>query len=503
VNLAGIVDAHPDDAVALVSRGETTTYGELRRQVAELRGGLVRLGVGPGDRIAIVAGGNWAFVVVYLAALGVGAIAVPLNPESPGAELERELATIGASTAIVGAAGARGMRDVDGGAVGLRRVLVPEGVDLPGASSLSDAFGGEPAPMVERSEDDLAALVFTAGTGGSPRAAMLTHGNLLANLHQVQAHPGRAVRADDVILGVLPLFHIFGLNVSLGLALLAGASIVLAERFDPTAALEAIATHRVTLLAGAPTMFAMLAAVPGAEAGQLASVRMAVSGAAPLAVEVVEAFEARFGRRLWQGYGLTEAGPVVTSSIVDQAGERPGDRRLTSIGVPLPGVEVRLVDEEGEETLAGDPGEVWVRGPNVFRGYWNDPAATEAVLTSDGWLRTGDVAVADDDGYLYLVDRRKDLIIVSGFNVYPAEVEEVLLAHPGIAEAAVVGTPHPHSGEAVRAFVVPQPGQLLEEDEIIAWCRAHLARYKAPTKVDVVPSLPHGLGGKLLRWELR
>lgn len=493
MNLAAVIEGHPDEAVALVSRGEPTTYGELRLQVAELRGGFTRLGVEPGDRVAIVAANNWFFAVSYLATLGVGAVAVPLNPASPGAELQRELSAVRARVAVVGPSAREA---VDRGAAGLEWVLfsgAPEGE----ADRLEALFGGEPAPPVERDAEDLAVLVFTAGTGGSPKAAMLTHGNLLANIGQVQGHPGRRVEATDSLLGVLPLFHIFGLNVVLGLGLAAGARVVLVERFDPVASLDTIQRHGITLVAGAPPMYTAWATMPGANPGAFATVRLATSGASALPDELGPAFEQRFGVPIHQGYGLTEASPVVASSLVDRP-PRPG-----SIGVPLPGLEVRLVDEEAQDALVGDPGEIHVRGPNVFTGYWENPEATAAALTADGWLRTGDVAVADDDGLLYIVDRAKDLVIVSGFNVYPAEVEETLLEHPGIAQAAVVGNAHPYSGETVVAFVVPEPGRLLEEDEVIEFCAERLARYKCPTKVNFVPSLPVGLAGKLLRRELR
>jgi len=247
----------------------------------------------------------------------------------------------------------------------------------------------------------------------------------------------------------------------------------------------------------APPVFVAWTAFPAAPDDAFATVRLALSGGAPLATEVASAFRDRFGVTIWNGYGLTEASPVVTTALVG------GEARPGSIGRPIPGVEVRLVDTDGEDALAGDSGEIWVRGSNVFPGYWQNDAATAAALTDDGWLMTGDIAVADDDGYLYLVDRSKDLIIVSGFNVYPAEVEEVLLLHPAIAEAAAVGVEHPYSGEAVKAFVVAERGRHLEEDEVIEFCAQHLARYKCPSNVTFVDSLPHGLVGKLLRRELR
>ncbi|HEX9968945.1 MAG TPA: AMP-binding protein, partial [Acidimicrobiales bacterium] len=449
MNLAAVIENHPADDVAIVSRGEPTTFGTLRTQVAELRGGFARLGVEPGDRVAMVAANNWVFVVSYLAVLGVGAVAVPLNPGSPAAELERELKAVGAKVVVGGPAGREALAGVDRAASGITHLL---SIGDEGDERLEDLFGGEPAPLVDRAADDLAVLVFTAGTSGFPKAAMLTHGNLLANIEQVQAHPGRTVGSDDALLGVLPLFHIFGLNVVLGLGLSAGARVVLVERFDPVASLDTLQRHGITLVAGAPPMYTAWATMLGANPGAFGTVRFATSGAAPLPDEVSPAFEQRFGMPIHQGYGLTEAAPVVTSSLVD----RPP--RAGSIGIPLPGIDVRLVDEEGEDALVGDPGEIWVRGPNVFPGYWEDEAATKAALTDDGWLRTGDVAVADDDGWLYIVDRSKDLIIVSGFNVYPAEVEEALLEHPGISQVAVVGNPHPYSGETVVAFVVVESG---------------------------------------------
>jgi long-chain acyl-CoA synthetase len=496
MNLATIIDGHPDDAVAFISRGKRTTYGQLRDQVADLRSGLIRLGLEPGDRVAILSANNAFFAVSYLAVLGAGCVAVPLNPSSPSVEIRHELVAIGARAAIVGPSGRDAMAGIGQGATPVEHVIVPDGVELAAATPVEKLLGGEVLPVVDRADDDLAVLIFTAGTSDSPRAAMLTHGNLRANLEQMQRHPGRALHADDVSLGVLPLFHIFGLNVLLGLSLYAGASVVLVERFDPASALDSIRDHGITLIAGAPPMFQAWAGLNGIDPAAMASVRLAVSGAAPLYPEVAEAFERRYGKPVFQGYGLTEASPTVTSSVIG------GAAKASSVGLPLPGVEVRLVDEEGEDALVGDAGEVWVHGPNVFAGYWENAEATARALTDDGWLRTGDVGVVDDDGYLYLVDRVKDLIIVSGFNVYPAEVEEALLEHPGIESVAVVGVPHPHSGETVKAFVVPVPGHPLEEDQVIEFCAGRLARYKCPTKVTFVSELPTGMGGKLLRREL-
>jgi long-chain acyl-CoA synthetase len=486
MNLATMVEEHDADRPALISRGRVTTYGTLRDQLARMRGALAARGIAPGDRVAILAANNWYFVSAYLAVLGAGAIAVPLNPQSPPAEVERELAATGAKLALVSPSGRKAAEAVDGGAL----------PGYEGVVDVADLLAADPAPIVDRAADDVAVLLFTSGTAGAPRPAMLTHGNLSANLDQLLANPARPRGVDEVALAVLPLFHVYGLNAVLGLTLRVGGTVVLVERFDPHSTLAAVAEHGVTVLSGVPTMWAAWAGLPDAEPGALASVRDAVSGAAPLDPAVRRAVRDRFGLDLTEGYGLTEASPAVTSGLGHDAPDG-------SIGVPLPGVQVRLVDTEGQDALVGDPGEIWVRGPNVFAGYWDDPEATAGALTPDGWLRTGDTAVVDDDGFLWLVDRTKDVIIVSGFNVFPGEVEDVLAMHPAIEAAAVVGVPHPHSGEAVRAYVVVRDGAHVDEDALVEHASRHLARYKCPSSIAFVDDLPHGLTGKLLRRALR
>lgn len=454
--------------------------------MARVRGALAARGVASGDRVAIVAGNTWYFVAAYLAVLGAGAVAVPLNPQSPAPEITRELRAVGVRLVLVGPGGSAAMAAVDT-------------ADLPGYGgtvAVSDLLTGEPAPLVSRAPDDLAVLLFTSGTAGAPRPAMLTHGNLLGNLDQVLANPERPEGADDVALCVVPLFHVFGLNTVLGLTLLVGGTVVLAERFDPHSTLEIVADERVTVVTGVPAMWAAWAGMRDAPPDAFATVRVAVSGAAPLDPEVRRAVRRRFGLDVVEGYGLTEASPAVTSGLGRTAPDG-------SIGVPLPGVEVRLVDSTGHDALVGDPGEIWVRGPNVFPGYWGDPEATSEALTDDGWLRTGDVAIVDEQGYLSLVDRAKDVVIVSGFNVYPAEVEEVLSTHPAVEAAAVVAVPHPHTGEAIKAFVVVAEGAHVDEDELIGHAARHLARYKCPSTIAFVDELPHGVTGKVLRRALR
>ncbi|MFA9564455.1 MAG: AMP-binding protein [Acidimicrobiales bacterium] len=493
MNLARIIEDHDAGSPALISRGLTTTYGELRDQVAAVRGGLHELGIGPDDRVALLCANNWYFVVSYLAILGLGGVAVPLNPSSPARAVERELRTVDAAGVVVGPAGRSCMVEVDRSAVPL--VVGCPGVELDNAVSLDDLLESDPVAAVERDADDLAALMFTSGTAGTPKAAMLTHGNLLTNLAQTQAHEGRDQTADDVVFGILPFSHIFGLNVVLAITLQVGGSLLLVERFDPSTALDAIDKHGVTVLSGPPALWSALASMPEARPEDVASVRLAVSGAAKLPNETAELVRERLGIEVKEGYGLTECSPVVTNALGT-------DAPTGSVGIPVPGLEVRLVDTDGTDVLIGDTGEVWVRGPNVFKGYLGDPEATARALTDDGWLRTGDLAVVDDKGYLYLVDRMKDLIIVSGFNVFPAEVEEVLIEHPRIDAVAVVGVPHPHSGEAVKAYVVVGEGAI-EEDDVVAFCAEYLPSYKCPTKVVFVDEIPRGLGGKVLRRALR
>ncbi|MGQ0617775.1 MAG: AMP-binding protein [Acidimicrobiia bacterium] len=432
--------------------------------------------------------------MAYLAALGAGLVAVPLNPVSPPRALERELGVVGARAVVVGPAATGAPVRIDLARLSAVEVVVSSGGEG-GSLTFDDLLGADPVPMVERSPDDLAALLFTSGTAGAPRPAMLSHANLRANLDQLDA-AGIGLGPGDVVLGALPLFHVYGLNVALGASLHGGALVVLVERFEPMAALDTIATHGVTHIAGAPPMWTAWAELPDVSPEAFATVRMATSRAAALPPATATAFARRFGIDITEGYGLTEAAPVVTASSLRPV--TPG-----SVGVPLPGVEVRLVADDGDDALVGDPGEVYVRGPNVFAGYWEDPAATAVALTDDGWLRTGDIAVVDDDGCLYLVDRAKDLIIVSGFNVFPAEVEEVIAGQPGVRAAAVVGVAHPLTGEAVKAYVVLEAGATVDEAAVVAHCGERLTRYKSPGTVTIVDELPEALGGKVLRRALR
>ena len=492
VNLAHMIDEHPTDKVAFISRGRETTYGSLRDEVAALRGGFQGLGIGKGDPVVLLASNGRFFVVSYLALLGLGAVAVPLNPTSPAAEIEREIAIVAAVAVIVESAAMPAWRHVDRGAVPtVKVVLATEHSEGGDTKLLTDLLKSTPAPSIELEPSDLAVMIFTSGTAGAPRAAMLSHGNLLSNIEQ-SVNTRTSVLGDDVVYGVLPMFHIMGLNVVLGISLYVGATVVLVQRFDPLTALETIRERGVTVIPGAPPMWLAFSHFDDAPADSFMHVRSALSGAAKMPEEATRRLQAMFGLELAEGYGLTEASPIVSS-----ASGIP--MKVGSVGKVLDGIDIRLVDEGGDDVLDGDAGEIWVKGPNVFLGYLNDPESTARVLTADGWLRTGDIAVTDPEGYLYLIDRAKDLIIVSGFNVYPTEVEDILAEHPGVAEVGVIGVPHPHTGEAVKAFVVLKPDAHLDEDTLIAHCNNELARYKCPSKIMFVDELPRNLSGKLLR----
>ena len=485
---------------ALVFRGRPITYRDLDDRVDRTAAALARLGVGPGDRVALLAGNVPEFVSTLYGAMRAGAVVCPLNYALTAEEVGYILADAGAKVAVTEMASLPTLLAVSDRLADLQTVMVIGGPPVPSRTiSLEEAVATVAAPPDVATDDaDLALIAYTAGTTAAPRGAMLSHGNLRANLKQMSGVRDLAMTSKDVVLLALPLFHIYALNAILGLAVKSGASAILIDRFDARETLELVAEHHITALFGAPPMFsAWLALAQSNERiPELASVRLAVSGAAPLSPKVLSAFRERFGIDIWEGYGLSECAPAVTSNAVGPK-PKPG-----SIGLPIPGVEVRLVGEHGDEVEDGDPGEILVRGPNVFGGYWRRPDASAEVF-DDGWLRTGDVAYRDEDGYLFLVDRKKDLIIVSGFNVYPKEVEQAIEQHPSVAEAAVVGIPDERTGEAVQAWIVPRQKGSVTAEQIIDFLHGYLARFKWPKDIRVVEELPHHVTGKVLRRALR
>ena len=468
----------------VTSVSDSIDYATLDAETDRVAHGLAALGVQPGDRVALALHNVVHFVSAYLGALRAGAVAVPLNTMLTATEVLDILRDSGTTLVL----GAQPFADVVAEAARVledspRVVVAPFG-DFPALDA--------PFEEVARDEDDLAVLAYTSGTTGSPKGVMLSHGNLLANLRQQMAIPEAHVTSDDVLLLALPLFHIFGLNVTLGLVIHNAATGILLERFEPVPSLGVIQDHRVSVIFGAPPMYFAWTSVAGADQYDLSSVRFAISGAAPLPATVLTRFKSLFGVDIYEGYGLTETSPTVTSNRMGRA------PKAGSVGLPLPEVDLRVVDDSGKEVELGDPGEVVVRGPNVFRGYWNKEGETAAAFTN-GWFHTGDVAVRDEDGYLYLVDHKKDLIIVSGFNVFPSEVENALLAHPAVREAAVIGVPHDYSGEAVKAFVVLQNDAELSQEQLLLHVRSRIARFKCPRTIEIVEHLPHLLTGKVLR----
>ncbi len=479
-NLAAFVERDSETS-ALIVGDRTISYRELGQRLARWRGGLAAAGVRKGDRVAVVAPNGEEFVLAHLATIGIGAISVPLNPQSPPAELARELGVVDPLVAV-GGQFREVLEQAVSQAIGLElEVLTPEMLD-----------DGSPMDVVPIAPTDPAALLFTSGTAGPPKPAILTHGNLAAALQAILSLPVELIGRPHVFLGVIPLFHVFGLNMVLHLGLLVGATLVLEDFTDPGHTAALIRDHGVTLAAGPPTLWQALACEPAVDQDWFSTIEFAVSGASKLPPQLKLDVEGRFGIELNEGYGLTESSAVAAGTLAT-------DAPLGSVGRILPGVEARIVDQEQNDCLVGDPGELWIRGPMVFAGYWPASTGASGALTEDGWLRTGDVAVVDDQGYIAIVDRRKDLIIVSGFNVYPAEVESVLLAHPDVASVGVVGEPSEATGEAVVAFVVPEDATSVDEEALKDHCRRELARYKVPVRIVVSEDLPVGPTGKLLR----
>lgn len=482
-NLADVVraaaQAHPDKP-ALLFRDETVTWAALDARVDDAAAALIGLGLAPGDRVAVQLGNTPDFPAAYFGALRAGLVVVPVNTAYTPAETSH----------LVGDSGARVLlTDVDLPLgelrpAGLEHQLGPEALRSAGSATARAAVGGG---------EDLALVLYTSGTSGRPRGAMLTHRALLANLDQCSRIDPPVVQPDDVVLLVLPLFHVYGLNAALGALARQGATGLLVERFDPVETLEQVRRHHVTCVVGAPPLWVAWSMLEGV-GESFASVRLALSGAAPLPSAVMHRILDATGTHVFEGYGLTETSPVLTSTLMSEVA------KPDSIGRPVPGVELRLLDEGGRPVEEGDPGEIVVRGANLFSGYWPDG---EGGPDADGWFATGDVAVLDDDGDLHLVDRRRELVLVSGFNVYPREVEAVLLTHPDVVEAAVLGIPHPYTGETVKALVVLQPGSTAGAEDLIAHCARSLARFKCPTAVQVVDGLPHSATGKVSKGRLR
>jgi long-chain acyl-CoA synthetase len=512
--LLSLAAAQAPDRVALVeaATGRRLTWREVDVEADRVARGLNAAGLVAGYRVVLALGNRAEFVTGYLGVLRAGLVAVPVNPRSATGELVRMVADSGARAVIADATtvttarqAVAGLQDALVGAdEALRsRATVPL-LMVVGLPALPGEMAYDVLPDVEGSDapapadpEALAVLLYTSGTSGRPRAAMLTHRALLANVEQAAAVEPPMLTADDVVFGVLPLFHVYGLNAVLGQMLRQRARLVLVDGFDAHRALDVIEHEGVSVLPVAPTVFAQWSDVDDLD-DRLRGVRLVLSGSAPLDPGVVERFTAGTGIAVHQGYGLTEAAPVVTSTLCS------GSPKAGSVGAALPGIELRLVDEAGEAPDGEDPGEIVVRGANLFSGYWPDGADGP---DADGWFATGDVGFLDRDGDLFLVDRIKELVIVSGFNVYPVEVEDVVAEVDGVEEVAVIGTEDPQTGEAVVAYVRSVADPSLTDAELVQRVREHcaerLARFKQPTEVHVVAELPHTVTGKVAKGRLR
>ncbi len=491
------------DHTAVIEGDERVTYGDLWEQVRRYSAALREEGVQPGDRVAVVAPNVIDFVRSYYAVHTLGAVVVPVPLLLAPDEAAYLVGNSGAKLVVTHTS------QLDLGRGCAKRAGVP-------VVTVGSGAGGEETSLTERAAElepvdgfatrgaeDPAVIFYTSGTTGRPKGAVLTQLNMVMNA-TVNAFDANDTGPDDRILGCLPLFHVFGQTVSLNTTFRAGATLVLQPQFDPVQAIELIRTHEVTQLNGVPTMYIrMLDNAP--EGAGVPTLRLCISGGAPLPVAVLERFNERFGTEILEGYGLSETSPTVT---VNQPvhGVRPG-----SVGHPLWGIDVEIADPDFDDRVdllpAGQDGEVVVRGHSVFAGYLDDPEATAKVLV-DGWFRTGDIGRKDADGFLFIVDRKKDLIIRNGYNIYPREVEELLVRHPAVSQAAVIGIPDDERGEEVCAVVVPSETTPAEADDalagaIIGWAAEQTARHKYPRKVVFVDELPLGPSHKVLKRELR
>jgi long-chain acyl-CoA synthetase len=408
-----------------------------------------------------------------------------MNPLLKAREVEYFLRDSGAKVVVAGEQSAGPVGEA-ARAVGVEAVTV----DLRSPQELM-ADDGLPLVPVAREGADTAVILYTSGTTGQPKGAELTHAGLGSNARTTEDTLLEAT-PDDVVMGCLPLFHVFGLTCSLNAAVLAGSCLTLLPRFDGSKALSIIERDRVTVFEGVPTMFSAMLHAPDKDQHDLGSLRLCVSGGSAMPVEVLRSFEETFGCTILEGYGLSETSPVASFNHPHT------ERKPGSIGTPVRGVEMRVVDDEGRDVPQGEVGEIAIRGENVMKGYWNRPEDT-ATAIPDGWFRTGDLARQDEDGYFSIVDRKKEMIIRGGYNVYPREIEEALYEHPAVAEAACIGIPHPDLGEEVAAAVALKPGQSAEPDELREFVKARVAAYKYPRHVWVVSALPKGPTGKILR----
>ena len=502
----------PEMLAVVESGGRSVTWGGLEDEVARVATGLGAAGVVAGQRAMVAMGNRIEFVTAYLGVLRAQVVAVPVNPRATSGELARMIADSGSRLVLADAETIATVRDavrlVRAARAGDTDELDPDLVDRShdprvyvvgaepedGEQTYDALRAAAPRPVPPLPDPEkLACLLYTSGTSGRPRAAMLTHRALLANIEQAAEVEPPMIHGDDVVLGVLPLFHVYGLNAVLGSVLRHRAKLVLVERFDPQATLDLIDDEAVSVVPVAPPVFAYW--MPQEHLRErLGPVRLMLSGSAPLSPELKDRFTEVTGIPIHQGYGLTEAAPIVTSTLCS------AEPQNGSVGAALPGIEIKLLDEVGQSPEGDDSGEIWIRGANMFSGYWPDgddgPAA-------DGWWPTGDVGFLDASGDLFLVDRLKELVIVSGFNVYPVEVEDVIREVPGVAEAAVIGVAHPKWQERPLACVVLREGESATKDELLEYLTPRVAKWWLPDDIVFIDEVPKTSVGKFSKKDLR
>lgn len=505
---------------ALHFMGKTMTYHDLHRETELFSRVLQSLGVVKGDRVAIMLPNCPQAIIAYYATLKIGAVVVQTNPMYMERELEHQLVDSMATVMVcvdlvyekVASVSAKTelkttiVTSVKDYLPFPKNILYPlklrqEGTKInvpqdPAVTHWSELMKRDLPPLEEADinpKEDLALLQYTGGTTGLSKGVMLTHFNLVANTEQLRVWCHRVQPGQERLLAVLPFFHVYGMTAAMNLAIHIAANLILIPKFEPEAILKAINKMRPTLFPGAPTMYVGLLNHPELQKYDIGSIEACLSGAAPLPREVQEKFEKMTGGRLVEGYGLTEASPVTHANPIW------GRRKNGSIGLPLPDTECRVVDSETGDTLpVGEIGELAVRGPQVMKGYWNRPEDTAEAL-NDGWLRTGDMATVDDEGYFYIVDRKKDIIVAGGFNIYPREVEEVLYEHEAVLECVVAGIPDAYRGETVKAYIVKKKGQSVSADDLETFCRERLSAFKVPRLYEFRTELPKALAGKVLR----
>ncbi|MFC4800235.1 long-chain fatty acid--CoA ligase [Neobacillus sp. GCM10023253] len=490
---------------ALSFYGKKISYKELSSLAFAFTSAIQQNQVQKGDRVAIMLPNCPQYVVAYYGILNAGGIITQVNPMSVERELIHILNDSGAETMVVLDALYPRVKSVQA-QTPLKNIIVvslqPSGQDFAPDRSFESFLkegNGTVVPVEFEPEHDVAVLQYTGGTTGRSKGAMLTHRNILANVLQCQEFFKHEMEfGKEKCLTVIPLFHVFGMTSCMNLSIYTGAESIMLPRFDLEEVLNTIKTEQPTTFPGVPTMYVALTNHPKAEEYGLNCIRTCNSGSAPMPVELLREFEGKTGAQILEGYGLSEASPTTHCNPPFAA------RKTGSVGIGVPSTEYKIVDLSTgtEEVPTGELGEVIIKGPQVMKGYWNMPEETANTL-KDGWLYTGDIAKVDEDGYLYIVDRKKDMIIAGGFNIYPRDIEEVLYEHPSVQEAVVIGVPDPYRGETVKAYVVLKAGKTATEDEIIQYCRENLAAYKAPRNVEFREQLPKTGVGKILRRSLR